>query len=229
MPNGRKIVITGVSRGIGKAMVVSLTKRGHSVAGCARTDDEIAELKVRYPAPHRFDVVDVAKEPQVRRWADEVLAEAGPPDLLINNAALINENASTWEVTAEEFSEIVDVNVKGVFYMIRYFVPAMVKRGRGVIVNLSSAWGRTTSPEVAPYCATKWAVEGLTRALAQELPSGMAAVSMSPGTVHTQMLETCFGPSAADCQSPEQWARRAVPYLLQLGAKDNGKPLTTPT
>jgi len=229
MANGRRIVITGVSRGIGKAMVVSMTKRGHTVAGCARTEDQINELRRSYQAPHRFDVVDVAREPLVRQWAEDVLADGGPPDLLINNAALINENAATWEVAADEFGELVDVNVKGVFYVIRHFVPAMVERGRGVIVNLSSAWGRTTSPEVAPYCATKWAVEGLTRALAQELLSGMAAVSMSPGTVHTQMLERCFGPSAADCQSPEQWARRAVPYLLQLGAKDNGKPLTTPT
>jgi NAD(P)-dependent dehydrogenase (short-subunit alcohol dehydrogenase family) len=229
MAAGRKIVITGVSRGIGKAMAESLIKRRHTVAGCARSENEIAELRQRYQAPHRFHVVDVAQERQVRQWAEEVLAAQGPPDLLINNAALINDNAPTWAVAGKEFSRIVDVNVKGVFYMIRHFLPAMVERGRGVIVNLSSAWGRTTSPEVAPYCATKWAVEGLTRALAQELPSGMAAVSISPGTVHTQMLESCFGPSAADCQSPDQWARRAVPYLLQLGAKDNGKPLTTPT
>jgi NAD(P)-dependent dehydrogenase (short-subunit alcohol dehydrogenase family) len=210
-------------------MALLLMKRGHTVVGCARCENGIADLNHLYQAPNRFDVVDVADERRVRRWANEVLADGGPPDLLINNAALINRNAPTWEVSPDEFSRVVDVNVKGVFYVIRNFVPAMVERGRGVIINLSSAWGRTTSPEVAPYCATKWAVEGLTGALAQELPSGMAAVSVSPGTVHTEMLESCFGPSAANCQSPDQWARRAVPYLLQLGAKDNGKPLTTPT
>jgi NAD(P)-dependent dehydrogenase (short-subunit alcohol dehydrogenase family) len=149
--------------------------------------------------------------------------------LVVNNAALINGNAASWHVPVDEFSELIDVNIKGLFHVLRHFLPAMVKRQRGVIVNFSSAWGRTTAPEVAPYCATKWAVEGLTRALAQELPAGMAAVTISPGTVHTQMLESCFGPAAANCQSPDEWARRAVPYLLQISAKDNGQPLTTPT
>jgi NAD(P)-dependent dehydrogenase (short-subunit alcohol dehydrogenase family) len=210
-------------------MVEPFIKRGHTLAGCARTASTMAELSARFQRPHHFQVVDVADEQAVAQWASQVLADGGPPDLIINNAAEINENAATWEVPANEFSSLVDVNVKGVFYVIRHFLPAMVQRGRGVIVNLSSGWGRSTAPDVAPYCATKWAVEGLTQALAQELPAGMAAVALSPGTVHTQMLETCFGPSAANSQSPEQWARRSVPYILQLGAKDNGRPLTTPT
>jgi NADP-dependent 3-hydroxy acid dehydrogenase YdfG len=61
---------------------------------------------------------------------------------------------------------LIDVNIKGVANVIRYFVPAMIERGSGVIVNFSSYWGRSTAAEVAPYCATKWAIEGLTRALA---------------------------------------------------------------
>jgi NAD(P)-dependent dehydrogenase (short-subunit alcohol dehydrogenase family) len=229
MGNGRQIVITGVSRGLGRAMVAGFAKRGHTVIGCARSSDLLQELAGRYQKPHQFDTVDVADEAAVREWVTRILKTCGPPDLLINNAAQINRNSVAWEVPANEFSALVDANVKGTFYVLRSFLPAMVERGRGVIVNLSSAWGRTTSPEVAPYCATKWAIEGLTRALAQELPAGMAAVSLSPGTVHTKMLESCFGPDAANCQSPDQWARRAVPYLLQLGAKDNGRPLTTPT
>ncbi len=204
-------------------------KRGHTVAGCARTTELLAQLSGRYQRPHRFDKVDVAHEPAVRGWAERILGDLGPPDLLINNAALINRNSQVWQVPVAEFSEVIDVNIKGMFHLVRYFVPAMVERGRGVIVNFSSAWGRTTAPEVAPYCATKWAVEGLTRALAQELPAGMAAVSISPGTVHTRMLESCFGPAAANCQSPDDWARRSVPYLLQIGAKDNSQPLSTPT
>ncbi len=222
-------MITGVSRGLGRAMVAGFAKRGHTVIGCARSSDLLRELAGRYQKPHRFDTVDVADEAAVREWGTQVLKTCGPPDLLINNAAQINRNSVAWEVPANEFSALVDANVKGTFYVLRSFLPAMVERGRGVVVNLSSAWGRTTSPEVAPYCTTKWAIEGLTRALAQELPAGMAAVSLSPGTVHTKMLEICFGTDAANCQSPDQWARRAVPYLLQLGAKDNGRPLTTPT
>jgi NAD(P)-dependent dehydrogenase (short-subunit alcohol dehydrogenase family) len=112
--------------------------------------------------------------------------------------------------------------------VIRHVVPAMIARGSGVIVNLSSGWGRSTSPEVAPYCASKWAIEGLTRALAQELPRGLAAVPLNPGIIDTAMLRSCFGESASEHPGPEEWARAAIPFLLGLGPKDNGKPLTVP-
>ena len=112
--------------------------------------------------------------------------------------------------------------------VIRAFLPSMLTRGTGVIVNFSSGWGRSTSPEVAPYCATKWAIEGLTRALADELPRGMAAVPLNPGIINTEMLQSCFGPSASSYPDADAWARRAVPFLLRLGPKDNGKPLTAP-
>jgi len=110
--------------------------------------------------------------------------------------------------------------------VLRHFLPSMVARRQGVIVNISSGWGRSTSPEVAPYCATKWAIEGLTQALAQELPAGMAAVPLNPGIIHTQMLESCFGPEAASYPSPQEWAERAIPLLLRLGPKHNGRPMS---
>jgi NAD(P)-dependent dehydrogenase (short-subunit alcohol dehydrogenase family) len=110
--------------------------------------------------------------------------------------------------------------------MIHAFVPAMVKRKAGVIVNLSSGWGRSTSPEVAPYCATKYAVEGMTLALAQELPNGMAAIPLNPGIIDTDMLRQAWAEGASSYPTPEQWAKRAAPFLLNLSAKDNGRPLT---
>ena len=132
------------------------------------------------------------------------------------------------EVPAEEFSAVVDVNLNGVVNVIRHFVPAMIERGRGVIVNFSSGWGRSTDAEVAPYCATKWAIEGLAQALAQELPSGLAAIALNPGIINTEMLQSCFGASASAYPTPEQWAKKAVPFLLGLGPKHNGRPLTAP-
>jgi len=120
------------------------------------------------------------------------------------------------------------VNIKGVFNVIRAFVPAMIQKKRGVIVNFSSGWGRTTAPEVAPYCATKWAIEGLTQSLAQELPAGMAAVPLNPGVIDTEMLRSSFGASAGSYSKPEIWARSAVPFLLKLGPAHNGQALTVP-
>ncbi len=201
---------------------------GHVVLGCARSAKGIAELRGLYGPPHRFDVVDVSRDEEVRAWAAAVLAEGPPPDRLINNAALINRNARLWEVPAEEFSQVIDVNIKGVAHVIRHFVPAMVARGRGVIVNFSSYWGRSVAAEVAPYCATKWAVEGLTAALAAELPSGLAAVALNPGVIDTDMLRSCLGDGAAEYLDPVSWARSAVPFILSLGPEHNGQQLTVP-
>jgi NAD(P)-dependent dehydrogenase (short-subunit alcohol dehydrogenase family) len=101
-----------------------------------------------------------------------------------------------------------------------------VARKRGVVVNFSSGWGRSVSAEVAPYCATKYAIEGLTKALAEELPAGMAAVPLNPGIIDTDMLRSCFGADASRYPSPAEWAESAVPFLLGLGPKDNGRSLS---
>ena len=90
-----------------------------------------------------------------------------------------------------------------------------------MIVNFSSGWGRSTSPEVAPYCATKYAIEGLTLALAQELPEGMCAVPLNPGIINTDMLQTAFGEGASAYPTPEKWAEKAVPF--PAGARPEGQ------
>ena len=120
-----------------------------------------------------------------------------------------------------------EVNILGrVASLIRHFAPAMVKRDSGVIVNFSSGWGRSTDPLVAPYCASKWAMEGLTQALAQEIPQGMAAIPLNPGIIDTDMLRSCFGADAGNYPTAVEWAQTAVPWLLGLGPQDNGRSLT---
>lgn len=222
----KTIVITGATRGIGRALVDEFIRQGHIVVGCGRSTRLIRDLRDQHGKPHDFYELDVSSADGVKSWASLTLTTHGAPDLLINNAAIINKNAPLWEIEAEEFSQIVDVNIKGVAHVIRSFVPAMVRQRKGVIVNFSSGWGRAVDAEVAPYCATKWAIEGLTKALAEELPSTMAAIPLSPGCVNTEMLQSCFGTSAANHVTPELWAKKAVPFFLNLGPKDNGKSLT---
>jgi len=94
------------------------------------------------------------------------------------------------------------------------------------VVNISSDWGRSGAPMVGPYCASKWAVEGLSRCLALELPAGMAAVSLDPGTINTDMLRFTFGPGAEDYPTPESWCGRAADFVLALGSEHNGLALT---
>ncbi len=212
----KKVVITGASGGLGLELALECRRLGHQVFGCGRRRLSVAEFD--------YQQVDVADPQQTLNWA----LSLEPPDLLINNAALVNKNAPLWEVPVEEFQALLKVNLGGIHNVVRAFLPRMLEVGRGVVVNLSSGWGRTTSPEVAPYCMTKWGVEGLTRALAQELPSGMAAVAVNPGIIDTPMLQSCFGPSASSYPGPKDWARVAAPFFLALGANANGSSLTAP-
>ncbi len=228
MAEAKLVVLTGATRGLGRAMVAEFVKRGLTVLGCGRSNRDIEGLRAEFGAPHDFYAVDIASDPAVKSWASLIMASHGVPDLVVNNAGIINANARLWEVSARAFDEVVDVNLRGPVNVIRHFIPAMVKRRTGTIVNFSSGWGRSTDPEVAPYCATKWAVEGLTQSLAQELPSGMAAVALNPGVVNTDMLRSCFGRSAANYPSPDEWATVAVPFILSIKSGDNGRPLTVP-
>jgi len=220
----RFIVLTGVTRGLGRALFEAFVAEGHRVAGCGRSKEAIAELARKYPA-QSLHAVDVTDDGAVKDWAAAVLQNDAAPDLLINNAATINRNAPLWELSAEEFDPVIKVNIIGVANVIRHFAPAMVRRRDGVIVNFSSGWGQSTAPEVAPYCATKFAIEGLTQALAQELPTGMAAVPVNPGIIDTEMLRSCFGEAAGAYPSPEKWAQKAAPFFLALNARHNGQSL----
>jgi NAD(P)-dependent dehydrogenase (short-subunit alcohol dehydrogenase family) len=222
----KTILITGVSRGLGRALTEEFIRLGHVVIGCGRSEKEIAQLQKQFRAPNDFSIVDVSNDEQVAAWAERVLQSHAAPDLLLNNAALINRNAPLWQVPAQEFSDVIDVNIKGVVNVIRHFVPAMIKQGGGVIVNFSSGWGRSTDAEVAPYCATKWAIEGLTQALAQELPPGMAAVPLNPGIINTAMLQSCFAGGANNYPKANEWAKIAAPFLLKINSADNGRQLT---
>jgi NAD(P)-dependent dehydrogenase (short-subunit alcohol dehydrogenase family) len=223
------VVITGVTRGLGRAMAIELGRLGHTVAGCGRREEGIKSLRNELAGAHDLQAVDISSDEAVKAWAARLLAARGPADFLLNNAGVINRNAPLWKITAQEFSLVIDVNLKGMANIIRHFAPPMIDRQKGVIVNFSSGWGRSTDAEVAPYCASKWGIEGLTLAFAQELPSGMAAVALNPGIINTEMLQSCFGGSASSYPTPEKWASTAVPFLLGLGSKDNGKQLTVPS
>ncbi len=225
--SSQRIVVTGATRGLGRAMVEGFIADGHTMIGCGRSVQHVETLRSVFGKPHQFSVVDVGDNASVAAWASEALAD-GPPDLLVNNAALINANAPLWEVGADEFDGMMRVNVNGVANMIRHFVPPMIEAGRGVVVNFSSGWGRSVASEVAPYCGSKWAIEGLTRALAEDLPPGLAAVPLNPGVINTDMLQSCFASGASSFPTADEWAKQAVPFILSLSASDNGEPLTVP-
>ncbi len=216
------IAISGVSKGLGRALTDKFISLGHTIIGCSRSKDKIDELQKNYP-DHFFAVVDVADNQQVKSWVESF---AHTPDLVLNNAALINKPVPLWELDSVDFSQLIDVNVKGTVNVIRHVVPIMIKRKQGLVVNFSSGWGRSTSANVAPYCASKWAIEGLTKALAQELPSGLGAIALNPGIINTDMLNICFGDEAKYYESVNEWVEKATPFLLKLSPRHNGESLT---
>jgi NAD(P)-dependent dehydrogenase (short-subunit alcohol dehydrogenase family) len=220
-------LITGVTRGLGRALLERCVEDGVRVVACGRSKKAIAELKNEFAEDvAHFSVVDVADAVSVSKWAAEVAAADIIPDVLINNAGIINENAPLWEISDAEFSKVFDVNVRGTTNVIRSFLPLMFVKGAGTIVNFSSGWGRSTSPEVAPYCASKWAVEGLSQALAQELPEGFCCVALNPGIINTEMLQSCFGAGATDYPEPDEWSLGAYKAIKRLKPSHNGRALS---
>jgi NAD(P)-dependent dehydrogenase (short-subunit alcohol dehydrogenase family) len=221
-----KIVITGVTRGLGRALAEEFIGGGHTVIGCGRSGDAIFDLRMTHQAPHDFSVVDVGLDTKVSIWAAKVLEHDSAPDFLINNAAIMNRLSPVWEQDDREFTRLVDANIRGTQNVLRHFVPAMVARKKGVIVNFSSGWGRSVAPEVGPYCMSKWAIEGLTKALASELPAGMAAIPLNPGVIDTDMLRSCWADGAAAHPKAAVWAKTASPFILKLGPKQNGQSVS---
>ncbi len=222
----RTIVLTGATKGLGRAMALGFAKKGHRIMGCGRDRGELDSLAKELGTGHEFVQVDICLSSDLNDWAKSLGERGIVPDLLINNAAVINKPAPTWKISPEEWARILQINVVGTAAVLHAFVPAMLQAKRGVIVNFSSLWGRSTAAEVGPYCASKYAIEGLNGSLSQELPQGMAAVALNPGIIHTQMLETCLGEGAKAYPNPTSWAELAVPFILNLSGKNNGQSLT---
>lgn len=197
------VVITGATRGLGLALKRVLEGRGHNVHGCSR------------PA------VDVRDFQSVQAFA-----QSHPCQLLIANAAIALPGSRLWEIEPEAFATLLDTNVKGVFHTLKAFLPGMLERGSGVAAVMSSDWGRSSSPLVSAYCASKWALEGMVRAVSKELPLGLAAVLIDPGNVHTDMLRLALGEDVARrYPAAEEWAERAAAFFEALGPEQNGRSL----
>jgi len=223
MQVGQKtIVLTGASRGLGRALARELVRLGHLVEACSRSGRDSSELGFA------LQEVDVSDAAQVTRWARALIDRGRVPDILICNAAAIHKPAPIWRVSGSDFHSVIATNVLGTGYTLQAFLPSMVGRGTGLIIVVSSGWGRSAAADMAPYCASKWALEGLTLSLAHELPQGMAAVTLNPGIVKTDMLKKCWPDRTEEYESPDIWAGRAVDFILRLSHSDNGRQLNIP-
>jgi NAD(P)-dependent dehydrogenase (short-subunit alcohol dehydrogenase family) len=199
---GRVAIVTGGSRGIGRAVVAAFAAEGAHVVFTGRhpdTGEATAAALSRLPATAagggtvRFEVGDVADEARVVDIVNRVLAEhAGRLDILVNNAA-IQKEARLLDQTTEDFHAVVNVNLLGTFLFSRAVLPSMIRQGSGVIVNLSSVLGLVADPLLPVYAATKAGILGLTRATALAYAAdGIRAVAICPGDVDTELNQQYF-------------------------------------
>jgi NAD(P)-dependent dehydrogenase (short-subunit alcohol dehydrogenase family) len=187
---GKTAVITGASRGLGKAMALALAAEGARIALVARDRQRLDAVAAGIGgASGQATVVpaDVTSEDQVRRIEREIAVQFGKVDILINNAGVIVRKPLV-EFTLEEWRRVMDTSVTAAFLMCRSFVPHMRGRGYGRILNMTSTMSRVSLPGRAAYSASKSALLGMTRALALELAQdGITVNGISPGPFATEM------------------------------------------
>jgi len=192
MLTGQIALVTGGSRGIGRATALMFAHNGADIAFCHLDDDAAAAEVVRdieslgrRAFQRQLDVSDIAAGKQ---FAADAAAALGPIDILFNNAGA-NIRKPFEEMTEQDFDRVLDVHLKGMFFMAQAVYPAMKARGRGCIINIASQLGIKGGPNITPYCAAKAGIAGFTRALAWEAaPLGIRVNAIAPGPIDTDLV-----------------------------------------
>ncbi len=188
---GQVAVVTGANSGIGRAIAIHLATAGYEVYGTVRDMARATKLLTMADAAGaklNLTTMDVASDDSVRDGIAEVLARAGKIDVLVNNAG-VGGNAVLEECPVSLYEEVMNVNVYGAVRCCQAVLPQMRARRSGAIVNITSVAGRLAALAQSPYVASKWAFEGISEALAQELaPFGIRVVIVEPGVTKSAIF-----------------------------------------
>ncbi|WP_432702409.1 3-ketoacyl-ACP reductase [Lysinibacillus sphaericus] len=187
---GKTALITGAGRGIGRATAIAFAKEGINVGLVGRTLEnlqQVADLLKAYDVKVALATADVANLQSITTAVESIRAELGPIDILVNNAG-ISKFGKFLDLSPEDWTNIVDVNVKGVYYTTRAVLPEMIERASGDIINISSTAGQKGAPITSAYSASKAAVIGMSESLMLEVRKhNIRVVTLTPSTVATDM------------------------------------------
>jgi NAD(P)-dependent dehydrogenase (short-subunit alcohol dehydrogenase family) len=192
----KRIVITGGSKGLGRALALRFAEDGARVATCARSEDSLKRviLDLAATCPHALVLpCDISDPEQVREFADKVLEEFGSVDVLVNNASVLGPRIEIAELTKPTWDRVIDVNLHGLFLVTKAFLPTMLRQRAGSIINVSSSVGKVGRARWGAYAVSKFALEGFTQTLADELRSRHIRVnSVNPGPMDTEMRHAAY-------------------------------------
>ena len=194
---GKTVLITGASAGIGEASARAFASYGADLILCARREDRLtglkAELEDRFGVRVGIHVLDVRNREAVEAFAAELEAQGTVPDVLLNNAGKALGLHLLHEGLMEDWEEMIDTNVKGLLYMSRSILPAMVRRNSGHVVNIGSIAGHQVYQKGAVYNASKYAVKALNEGMALDLlGTRIKVTSIDPGLVQTEFSKVRF-------------------------------------
>ena len=198
---GKVALITGASSGIGRATAIAFAREGAKVVVTSRRENEGKEtvgLIEEAGSEGLFIRTDVSKEVEVKAMVEGTVKAYGRLDYAVNNAGIEGEFAPLAEQTVDDYEAVLGINVRGVFFSMKYEIPQMLKNGGGAIVNMSSVVGLVGFAGMAPYVASKHAVLGLTKSAALEYAkSGIRINAVSPAVIETDMVDRFINTLAA--------------------------------
>lgn len=204
----KNIIVTGAAKGIGKACVAYFLNNGDNVIALDIDEKSLSELNIG-DAKLTVFTCDVSKGKIVEETIQKAIEKVGEIDVLINNAGIQRYSTIT-ETSEEEWDLVMNVNLKSAFLCAKYAIPSMQKKGKGVVINVSSVQAFITQQRVAPYTTSKTAMLGLTRSIAVDYAPKIRCVAVCPGTVDTPMLRDAI----RDSENPEKVYQECIDMHL---------------
>jgi len=230
--DGQVAIVTGAGRGIGAAIARGLANLGATAVVCGRTRAEIESTGksiVQAGGKAEAIVCDVTSLQSVEAAAKQVESSFGRADILVNNAGIGGFGGPLHQLSPDGWDQILNTNLRGVFYAVRAFAPLMIRAGSGHIINISSLAGKNALPNGAAYAASKWGLNGLSYSLAEELRSHNIRVAViCPGSTNTD-LSPHAGKDPAKMLQPEDVAHVVTMLVTQAPQSFISEVLMRPT